>query len=209
MSSVKLTQVTKSRCIIEAIDALRNRKARPDETRICHWIERRYGLKKDEIIKSIADAVADGSVLRVKYKDSISYRNPAKFTRFVHSNVSKFSAPLNVTKRILRVLRQLTRTEASLSEGASISSILKELHRNKQLLNYNEAHLDRIMKRVAASGKVRKMSLRVSMLCSAVFFLCLLSLPSLRGASSPFLSGCSFCAPRPSLFVNQHHACPV
>lgn len=59
-------------------------------------------MKKDQVTEMLQSSVADGSVLRVKYKDSISYRNPAKFTRFVHSHVSKFSAPLNVTKRILR-----------------------------------------------------------------------------------------------------------
>lgn len=32
---------TRSRVIIEAIDALRARKARPDETRITHWVNRR------------------------------------------------------------------------------------------------------------------------------------------------------------------------
>lgn len=32
---------TRSRVIIEAIDALRGRKARPDETRITHWVNRR------------------------------------------------------------------------------------------------------------------------------------------------------------------------
>lgn len=39
MSASKAPHAT-SRVIIEAIDALRNRKARPDETRISHWIER-------------------------------------------------------------------------------------------------------------------------------------------------------------------------
>ena len=152
-SAVRIVH-TKSRFIIEAIDALRNRKARPDESRICHWVERRYGMKKDEIAKAIQDSVADGSVLRVKYKDSISYRNPAKFTRFVHSHVRTMSAPLNVTKRILRVLRQLTRTDAAQREGASVVAILKSLHQNKQLLNYNEAHLERILKRAAVQGEL-------------------------------------------------------
>ncbi|KAI1289336.1 Histone acetyltransferase KAT6A [Halotydeus destructor] len=155
MSSIKIA--SNSRVIIEAIDALRTRKARPDETRICHWIERRYGLKKEDIIKSIEDSVSDGSVLRVKYKEDISYRNPAKFTRFVHPHVSKLSAPLTVAKRILRVLRQLTRTDASQKEGASVPNILKSLHGSKQLLNYNEAHLERILTRSTVNGTVLKL----------------------------------------------------
>lgn len=108
-----------------------------------------YGLKKAEIATALNDAVGDGSVLRVRYKDSISYRNPSKYARNTthpnHANhaMRSLSAPLNVTKRILRALRQLTRTEVQLREGASAAAIAAALHQSKQLLNYNEAHLER------------------------------------------------------------------
>lgn len=96
---------TRSRVIIEAIDALRARKARPDETRITHWVNRRYaplssliphpshvshryGIQKDDAVSIIHQSVDEGSVIRVKYKDSISYRNPAKFARSAsHANL--------------------------------------------------------------------------------------------------------------------------
>lgn len=41
----------------------------------------RYGFTKEAVVKTIENSVRDGSVIRVKYKDSISYRNPAKITR--------------------------------------------------------------------------------------------------------------------------------
>lgn len=44
-------------------------------------IHLRYGIQKDDAVNIIHQSVAEGSVIRVKYKDSISYRNPAKFPR--------------------------------------------------------------------------------------------------------------------------------
>ena len=40
-----------------------------------------YGIQKDDAVNIIHQSVEEGSVIRVKYKDSISYRNPAKFPR--------------------------------------------------------------------------------------------------------------------------------
>lgn len=64
--------------ILEAIEALKSRKARPDKNRICHHIERKHGFNRDDIFHELARAVASGAVLKVKYKDFYSYRNPAK-----------------------------------------------------------------------------------------------------------------------------------
>lgn len=41
----------------------------------------RYGFTKEAVCKTIENSVRNGDVIRVKYKDSISYRNPAKLTR--------------------------------------------------------------------------------------------------------------------------------
>src|SRR5262245_25652168 len=79
-----------SKMIIAAIDSLKGRKARPDEVRICNFVERKFGLRKTEVIKAISDAVADGTVLKVKYKDSVSYRNPANFSKLMHNHVITF-----------------------------------------------------------------------------------------------------------------------
>lgn len=67
--------------IIEAIDGCRKRKARPDSERILKWINRKYSFTKEDILKALNASVEDGSVIKVRYKDGISYRNPAKFTR--------------------------------------------------------------------------------------------------------------------------------
>ncbi|RWS15666.1 hypothetical protein B4U79_09179 [Dinothrombium tinctorium] len=146
--------------ILEAIDALRNRKARPDETRICNWIQRKYGLSGEQIAADIKHCVSNGLVLKVKYKDSISYRNPTKYHRIKLSDVMP-NLPLNTTKRILRVIRQLTVNKHSSSDrmqGASLSNILNTLHSNKQLLSYNESNLKTIVNKTIQQGTVAQLA---------------------------------------------------
>ncbi|RWS31423.1 histone acetyltransferase KAT6B-like protein [Leptotrombidium deliense] len=139
--------------ILEAIDALRGRKARPDESRICQWLEKRYGLTKEEILGDIKHSVLHGFVLKVKYKDSISYRNPAKFNRIAFDEL-KTNLPLNATKRVLRTIRQLNKCSSSQTKGASMYRIMNSLHSSKQLLSYDEMSLERILKRAMQSGTV-------------------------------------------------------
>lgn len=67
--------------ILETIDQLRSRKARPDLARISHMVERRHGLSADEVQNTLAAMVADNLVIKVNYKGNISYRNPAKYKR--------------------------------------------------------------------------------------------------------------------------------
>lgn len=67
--------------ILETIDQLRSRKARPDLARICHMVERRHGLSADEVQNTLATMVAENLVIKVNYKGNISYRNPAKWKR--------------------------------------------------------------------------------------------------------------------------------
>ncbi|XP_060528253.1 uncharacterized protein LOC132703150 [Cylas formicarius] len=64
--------------ILEAIDQLRHRKARPDIQRICGYLFRRYHTNSNEAKADLDWCVANNVVLRVEYKGSISYRNAAK-----------------------------------------------------------------------------------------------------------------------------------
>lgn len=67
--------------ILETIDQLRSRKARPDLARICHMVERRHGLGADDVQTNLAIMVDENLVIKVNYKGNISYRNPAKKRR--------------------------------------------------------------------------------------------------------------------------------
>lgn len=68
--------------ILEAIDQLRRRKARPDINRICNFMMRRFSVNAMEAKADLQKCVDNHIVLKVEYKGSISYRNAAK--KFSH-----------------------------------------------------------------------------------------------------------------------------
>lgn len=73
MSAVKYKDV-----ILESIDQLRKRKARPDVERICHMVERKHGLSLEETKMDLDKLVEEGIVIKVDYKGNTSYRNAQK-----------------------------------------------------------------------------------------------------------------------------------
>uniref|UniRef100_W5MUY9 Sterile alpha motif domain containing 1b n=1 Tax=Lepisosteus oculatus TaxID=7918 RepID=W5MUY9_LEPOC len=67
--------------ILETIDSLRSRKARPDLDRICRMVRRRHGSDPDRTRLELEKLIQEQTVLKVSYKGSISYRNAAKVQR--------------------------------------------------------------------------------------------------------------------------------
>ena len=67
--------------ILETIDSLRKRKARPDMERICHMVERRHNITFEETEADLEKLVDCGIVIKVDYKGSTSYRNAAKWRK--------------------------------------------------------------------------------------------------------------------------------
>eukprot|EP00062_Callorhinchus_milii_P024833 gi/632985165/ref/XP_007909525.1/ PREDICTED: atherin-like [Callorhinchus milii] len=65
--------------ILETIDSLRSRKARPDEERICRLVARRHGLSPSRARRELERLLRSRAVLRVSYKGSHSYRNAGKW----------------------------------------------------------------------------------------------------------------------------------
>lgn len=85
--------------IIGAIDLIKGKRARPDQQRITEQViksltKNRGSLSevqfKKRILSELESAVVDGKVIKVRYKDGISYRNPATVT-IVHLGTSKGS----------------------------------------------------------------------------------------------------------------------
>lgn len=73
-----MTSIKNRERILEAIDQLRRRKARPDIQRICNYLFRRYSISSVEAKHDLDWCVANNFVLKVEYKGNISYRNAAK-----------------------------------------------------------------------------------------------------------------------------------
>ena len=86
--------------ILECIDSLRRRKARPDLERISHMVERKYGVSSAQVEKELERLVEieNSSIIKVEYKGSTSYRNAAKWKKSHNSgnilNSSEISTAL-------------------------------------------------------------------------------------------------------------------
>ncbi|KAM3864600.1 sterile alpha motif domain-containing protein 1 [Diretmus argenteus] len=78
--------------ILETIDSLRSRKARPDLERICRMVRRRHGSDPDRTRTELEKLIQEQTVLKVSYKGSISYRNAAKVQRKSRKKSSEFTA---------------------------------------------------------------------------------------------------------------------
>lgn len=74
----KMSEIKNRDRILEAIDQLRRRKARPDANRICNFLVRRFSVNAGEARTDLQRCVDERSVLRVEYKGNISYRNAAR-----------------------------------------------------------------------------------------------------------------------------------
>lgn len=73
--------------ILDAIDQLRRRKARPDAERIYNTLSRRHGINYNEAKVALENCISAGVVLKVSYKGNISYRNAAKKFPFLRRDL--------------------------------------------------------------------------------------------------------------------------
>lgn len=100
--------------ILEAIDQLRRRKARPDRERICSYVSRKFGIDNRSTIGDLERLVDEEIVIKVEYKGNISYRNAAKWSK------------LSVHKSRIEVeLSDLNKLESMQSESERMSYVLR------------------------------------------------------------------------------------
>lgn len=85
--------------ILDTIDSLRSRKARPDLDRICRMVRRRHGSEPDRTCLELEKLIEEQLVLKVNYKGSISYRNAAKVQR--GKRKSEQAVSKSAAKRVL------------------------------------------------------------------------------------------------------------
>ena len=67
--------------ILETIDLLRQRKARPDTDRICNHLLRKFEIDARDTIAALHKLIQSERVIQVDYKGNTSYRNALKWSR--------------------------------------------------------------------------------------------------------------------------------
>ncbi|KAK6617470.1 hypothetical protein RUM43_014479 [Polyplax serrata] len=74
--------------ILEAIDKLRSRKSRPDAFRIVSYVSKKYEFPKNDIKEYLETLSKNGTVLKVEFKGSFSYRNAANHRNAAVKSIS-------------------------------------------------------------------------------------------------------------------------
>lgn len=103
-------------CILEVIDSLRRRKARPDSERICHMVNRRYGIPISDVEPELERLVETQHVIKVEYKGSTSYRNAAKWNKsHLSGNILNSNSD---TRLILRAVNAVSDSKEGNRQGS-------------------------------------------------------------------------------------------
>lgn len=94
--------------ILEVIDQLRKRKARPDLERITHFVERKHGLGRKETEAHLETLVDKGIVIKVVYKRGTSYRNATKSRKrcFVSNVLNSNLASFKINEAVNNILKE-------------------------------------------------------------------------------------------------------
>ncbi|BHF59786.1 Sterile alpha motif [Sparganum proliferum] len=92
--------------ILEAIDKLRERKARPDFERISCLLKRQHSIPPMETQLCLGRLAETGAVVCVDYKGNLSYRNPSKWRKTAISGLGMMNTP-SVSRRIIDAMRFL------------------------------------------------------------------------------------------------------
>ncbi|XP_052777515.1 histone acetyltransferase KAT6B-like [Mya arenaria] len=88
---------------LDMIDTIKCRKSRPNFERIAHMLNRSYGLTTDETNECLQSLIEEERVLRVKFKDEISYRK----SQNGRSRKSLDSGPQTTSDRIISAITLL------------------------------------------------------------------------------------------------------
>ena len=165
--------------ILETIDHLRKRKARPDLGRICHLLKRRHGLSEEETETKLEKLVDAEIVMKVEYKGNTSYRNAAKWRKsllscaimnstFISSKIleailsvseknSSAQVQTNDSIKQEEISQDSETRETALKTGATYSVINAWLQKNCEGFDNLKSPMVVVIQREVEAGRIRRM----------------------------------------------------
>ena len=99
--------------ILDAIDKLRERKARPDFERISCLLKRYQNINPDQTQLCLGRLADAGAVVCVDYKGNLSYRNPSKWRKTAATSGSGTTNLPSVSHRLVEAVKRLMDATAS------------------------------------------------------------------------------------------------
>ncbi|XP_046366737.1 histone acetyltransferase KAT6B-like [Haliotis rufescens] len=146
--------------ILETIDQLRKRKARPDLERICHMVERKHGLSSRETEAQLEKLVDSEIVIKVDYKGNTSYRNGAKWKKSHLGGVVLNSS--TASKRLHDAITELSHSQPTQNQeterfGISIRDIKNWLQSNFDDEVPLKSPINIVLQREIDAGRIEKL----------------------------------------------------
>jgi hypothetical protein len=146
--------------VVEAVNWVQSRKAKPNEQKIISYLMKKYRIKTNDSKQLINEALAEGIVIKVNYAQSVSFRTPQKFGQILpnhQNNIIPFEGSLipdNAIKRVINAMTFLLKSvPINQKLGLTLTDLLNQLHNTSQLLNYNECLLERLLRYALKKGK--------------------------------------------------------
>lgn len=144
--------------ILETIDHLRKRKARPDLKHICHMVKRRFGLSFRETEAIIEKLVDSEIVIKVDYKGSTSYRNAAKWKKNnLGGVVLNSSVASGKFREAIEALTHLQENNVDGRRGSSTEEVASWLEKNFDGFKELKSPVAVILQREVDTGHVEKL----------------------------------------------------
>lgn len=163
-NSEKMSEIKNRDYILEAIDQLRRRKARPDVNRICNFVTRRFSVDSKDTKIDLQRCVEKEIVYKVEYKGSISYRNAARKS---YGTIKRDSMPGSdvIVKTDARVFASIVETAMAelilgepdyLEVGVPESELIKKIL-TKHSSKYNKKMLSELLQKEVDNGGLLRM----------------------------------------------------
>lgn len=140
--------------ILEAIDQLRKRKARPDVNRICSFMFRRFSVNCVETKLDLQKLIDAEIVIKVDYKGNTSYRNAAKWAMLP---AYRYKKEIDTSSLISSAVAELIVLEPDYLD-IGVPEFELEAHMVKQdSRRFSKKNLEAIMKREVEIGTLIKL----------------------------------------------------
>lgn len=153
-----MTDIKNKKHILATIDQLRSRKSRPDVNRICKYMLTYYKISPKDTKADLRRCVKEKSVLKVDYKDNVSYRNAENWKKDKRRTHNKKMAASESSERrvITTAIASLFYQEQNYIEhGLSFDLLLKTAVDFTD--KYTTEQLETIIKREIDAGSLIKL----------------------------------------------------
>ncbi|XP_037978518.2 histone-lysine N-methyltransferase 2C isoform X1 [Plutella xylostella] len=145
--------------ILATIDQLRERKSRPDINRICKFMLKCYKVSPKDTKADLRRCVREKSILKVDYKDNVSYRNAAKWRKRAYKSTADMASTTNASgeRRIITsaIATLIYKDQSYLENGIAFEDLVKSAA--SQESKYSKKQLENIINKELSSGSLVKL----------------------------------------------------